>query len=92
MLTPESWLLDNWVHGADHRPSRWWSAISHLECGDMSPLSLDATCRVVPKRSHACALHSALILFPARCARPQAAAGLCHPPSLILLRRGFGAT
>ena len=29
-----------------------------LECGDTSPLSLDATCRVVPKRSHACALQN----------------------------------
>jgi type I restriction-modification system DNA methylase subunit len=31
---------------------------SDLECGDTSPLSPDATCRVVPKRGHALALQT----------------------------------
>ena len=31
-----------------------------LECGDMSPLSADATCRVVSKRGHVRALHTIL--------------------------------
>src|ERR1700675_3572184 len=51
-----------------------------LECGDMSPLSLDATCRVVPKRSHACALHSAFTLFPSHC-MPATCCGRAWPSS-----------
>jgi type I restriction-modification system DNA methylase subunit len=34
---------------------------SDLECGDTSPLSPDATCRVVPKRGHARALQSGVL-------------------------------
>ena len=30
----------------------------HLECGDTSPLSHDATCRIEPKRGHVRALQN----------------------------------
>ena len=39
----------------------------NLECGDKSPLSHDATCRVVPKRGHVRALQIKALLFGARC-------------------------
>jgi len=34
------------------------AGVLSLECGDTSPLSLDATCRVEPKRGHVRALQS----------------------------------